>query len=148
MSPLFHPSSHWPTEILSAEVQEEMREAANNLVKHFHKPEQEVSNRSPLQTTAWKGQRVTLATVCQRHTGQWVTALHWPLCECYSGHCVSVTRHLVTLTGLQGGEVGHCPQCVVRASLTWAYGYIDNMYSMHHRCAAIKTNHQPNTFKA
>ena len=55
-----------------------MREAANNLVKHFHKPEQEVSNRtiqSPLQTTAWKGQRVTLATVCQRHTG----------------HCVSVT---------------------------------------------------------
>lgn len=28
--------------ILSVEVQEDMREAANNLVKHFHKPEQEV----------------------------------------------------------------------------------------------------------
>lgn len=27
---------------MSVEVQEEMREAANNLVKHFHKPEQEV----------------------------------------------------------------------------------------------------------
>lgn len=26
----------------SAEVQEDLREAANNLVKHFHKPEQEV----------------------------------------------------------------------------------------------------------
>lgn len=26
----------------SLEVQEDMREAANNLVKHFHKPEQEV----------------------------------------------------------------------------------------------------------
>lgn len=26
----------------SVEVQEDMREAANNLVKHFHKPEQEV----------------------------------------------------------------------------------------------------------
>lgn len=30
------------SEILSVEVQEDMREAANNLVKHFHKPEQEV----------------------------------------------------------------------------------------------------------
>lgn len=28
--------------MLSVEVQEDMREAANNLVKHFHKPEQEV----------------------------------------------------------------------------------------------------------
>lgn len=26
----------------SLEVQEDLREAANNLVKHFHKPEQEV----------------------------------------------------------------------------------------------------------
>lgn len=31
--------------MLSVEVQEDMREAANNLVKHFHKPEQEVSVR-------------------------------------------------------------------------------------------------------
>lgn len=28
--------------MLAVEVQEDMREAANNLVKHFHKPEQEV----------------------------------------------------------------------------------------------------------
>lgn len=28
--------------VLSVEVHEDMREAANNLVKHFHKPEQEV----------------------------------------------------------------------------------------------------------
>lgn len=28
--------------MLSTEVQEDVREAANNLVKHFHKPEQEV----------------------------------------------------------------------------------------------------------
>lgn len=32
----------WLTGVLSVEVHEDMREAANNLVKHFHKPEQEV----------------------------------------------------------------------------------------------------------
>lgn len=37
--PFFFPIS---SGILSVEVQEDMREAANNLVKHFHKPEQEV----------------------------------------------------------------------------------------------------------
>ena len=31
--------------MLSVEVQEDMREAANNLVKHFHKPEQEVCDQ-------------------------------------------------------------------------------------------------------
>ncbi|TNN00624.1 hypothetical protein fugu_011870 [Takifugu bimaculatus] len=34
--------------ILSVEVQEDMREAANNLVKHFHKPEQERGNLTVL----------------------------------------------------------------------------------------------------
>ncbi|KAI9529971.1 hypothetical protein NQZ68_008210 [Dissostichus eleginoides] len=34
--------------MLSSEVQEEMREAANNLVKHFHKPEQERGNLTVL----------------------------------------------------------------------------------------------------
>ncbi|CAL8357185.1 unnamed protein product [Lota lota] len=34
--------------IMSAEVQEEIREAANNLVKHFHKPEQERENLTVL----------------------------------------------------------------------------------------------------
>ncbi|KAM8892101.1 DENN domain-containing protein 5B-like isoform 2-T2 [Spinachia spinachia] len=34
--------------ILSAEVHEDMREAANNLVKHFHKPEQERGNLTVL----------------------------------------------------------------------------------------------------
>lgn len=32
--------------MLSVEVQEDMREAVNNLVKHFHKPEQEVRVRA------------------------------------------------------------------------------------------------------
>ena len=32
--------------MLSVEVQEDMREAANNLVKHFHKPEQEVCDHN------------------------------------------------------------------------------------------------------
>nr|XP_040019923.1 DENN domain-containing protein 5B-like [Gasterosteus aculeatus aculeatus] len=36
------------TRILSAEVHEDMREAANNLVKHFHKPEQERGNLTVL----------------------------------------------------------------------------------------------------
>ncbi|CAL8326140.1 unnamed protein product [Gadus morhua 'NCC'] len=36
------------SKILSTEVQEEMREAANNLVKHFHKPEQERENLTVL----------------------------------------------------------------------------------------------------
>ncbi|KAM9377395.1 DENN domain-containing protein 5B-like isoform 2-T2 [Pholidichthys leucotaenia] len=34
--------------MLSVEVQEDMREAANNLVKHFHKPEQEKGNLTVL----------------------------------------------------------------------------------------------------
>uniref|UniRef100_A0A667YID7 DENN/MADD domain containing 5B n=1 Tax=Myripristis murdjan TaxID=586833 RepID=A0A667YID7_9TELE len=34
--------------MMSVEVQEEMREAANNLVKHFHKPEQERGNLTVL----------------------------------------------------------------------------------------------------
>ncbi|XP_008304820.1 DENN domain-containing protein 5B-like [Stegastes partitus] len=34
--------------MLSVEVQEDMREAANNLVKHFHKPEQERGNLTVL----------------------------------------------------------------------------------------------------
>uniref|UniRef100_A0A8C5DY59 DENN domain-containing protein 5B-like n=1 Tax=Gouania willdenowi TaxID=441366 RepID=A0A8C5DY59_GOUWI len=36
------------TRMLSVEVQEELREAANNLVKHFHKPEQERGNLTVL----------------------------------------------------------------------------------------------------
>lgn len=48
--------------MLSVEVQEDMREAANNLVKHFHKPEQEVCDcnsecpsivRSYIHLTCW-----------------------------------------------------------------------------------------------
>ncbi|XP_061678113.1 DENN domain-containing protein 5B-like isoform X1 [Syngnathoides biaculeatus] len=36
------------TRVLSVEVHEDMREAANNLVKHFHKPEQERGNLTAL----------------------------------------------------------------------------------------------------
>ncbi|XP_062277004.1 DENN domain-containing protein 5B-like isoform X2 [Scomber scombrus] len=36
------------TRVLSVEVHEDMREAANNLVKHFHKPEQERGNLTVL----------------------------------------------------------------------------------------------------
>lgn len=39
---IFNSSSFILSGMLSVEVHEDMREAANNLVKHFHKPEQEV----------------------------------------------------------------------------------------------------------
>lgn len=43
--------------ILSAEVHEDMREAANNLVKHFHKPEQEVCVTTFIVLTCWRNKQ-------------------------------------------------------------------------------------------
>lgn len=38
-------------ELTSAQIQEAIREAVNNIVKHFHKPEKEVSNSVHCSTT-------------------------------------------------------------------------------------------------
>lgn len=42
-------SNSFSAELTSGQIQEAIGEAVNNIIKHFHKPEKEVSERQPFQ---------------------------------------------------------------------------------------------------